>query len=258
WPTRERRCRRRSYSGSRSRVQKLAGSRLLAGDGDKFLNAFAVFDFARVDIALRVHGDGVDPVKLAGIMACAAERPHELSVVAIEDPHHVVGAVRDQNMFLLGIGGKREVIHRAARRISHAPDSAAVRAARLCRGVNPELLHKFALLGEYLNPVAAAFADVDKTVARRMRTMERRCKLLLVGWRTRYVIGWRRIVVDLAQRGAVASPAALEGPCIHVVDEHALVEKTVGNIDFASIFVEFEGCDAGRKNRGLLVILFHL
>src|ERR1700751_681684 len=50
-------CWRRAYSGSQVRVQKLAGSRLLAGDGDEFLNAFAIFDFARVDIALRVHGD---------------------------------------------------------------------------------------------------------------------------------------------------------------------------------------------------------
>jgi hypothetical protein len=48
---------RRAYFGSRFRVQKLAGSRLLAGDGHEFLDAFAVFDFARVDIPLRVHGD---------------------------------------------------------------------------------------------------------------------------------------------------------------------------------------------------------
>jgi hypothetical protein len=47
----------RTSFGSRFRVQKLAGSRLLAGDGDEFLNAFAIFDFAGVDIALRVHGD---------------------------------------------------------------------------------------------------------------------------------------------------------------------------------------------------------
>src|ERR1700688_671271 len=113
-------------------------------------------------------------------MAGTAERPHELSVFAIENPNHVVGTVRNQNIFLLGIGGKREVIDRAARRIGHAPDSAAVRAARLRRGVNPELLHKFALLGEDLNAVAAAFADVDESVARGMRAMERRGELLLI------------------------------------------------------------------------------
>src|SRR6202030_2625996 len=194
---RERRCRRRAYSGSRFRVQKLAGSRLLAGNGDEFLNALAIFDFARVDIALRVHGDGVDPVELAGIMAGAAERANQFSVVAIEDPHHVVGAVRNQNIFLLRIGGKREVVNRATRRIGHTPDSAAVRAARLRRGMNPELLYKFALLGEDLNTVAAAFADVDKSVARRVRTMQRRGELLLIRRRTGDVIGWRRIVVDL-------------------------------------------------------------
>src|ERR1700730_364887 len=131
-------------------------------------------------------------------MAGAAERANQFSVFTIENPNHVVGAVRDQNVFLLGIGGKREVIDRAARWIGHAPDSTAVRAAGLRRGVNPELLYKFALLGEDLNPVAAAFADVDEAVARRMRTMQRRGELLLIRRRTGDVIGWRRIVVDLA------------------------------------------------------------
>src|SRR5579859_56486 len=123
-------------------------------------------------------------MELPGIMAGTAERPYELSVFAIEDPHRVVGAVRNQNIFLPGIGGKREVVNRAARRIGHAPDSAAVRAAGLRRGMNPELLHKFTLLGEDLNPVAAAFADVDESVARGMRTMQRRCELLLIRRRT--------------------------------------------------------------------------
>src|ERR1700680_2117615 len=124
-------------------------------------------------------------------MAGTAERANQFSVVAIENPHHVVGAVRNQDIFLLGIGGKREVIDRAARRIGHTPDSTAVRAAGLRRGVNPELLYKFALLGEDLNPVAAAFADVDEAVARRMRTMQRRGKLLLIRRRSVVVVGAR-------------------------------------------------------------------
>ena len=88
--------------------------------------------------------------------------------------------------------------------------------------------------------------------------MQRRRELLLIRRRTGRVVGWRRIVVDLAQRDAVASPAALERARIHVVDEHALVQKTVGNVDLAGVFVEFEGRDARRKNGRLLVILFHL
>src|SRR5438309_2964965 len=54
------------------------------------------------------------------------------------------------------------------------------------------------------------------------------------------------------------SPAALESACVHIVDEHALVQKAVGNIDLVGVFVKVKGGDARRKNRRLLVILFHL
>src|SRR5260370_42450633 len=56
----------------------------------------------------------------------------------------------------------------------------------------------------------------------------------------------------------MASPAALEGTSIHVIDEHALIQKTVRDIDFAGLFIEIEGGDTRREDRGLLVILFHL
>src|ERR1700730_11313035 len=134
----------------------LAGAGLIAGHGHELLNAFAVFDLTHVDIALGVHGDGIDPMKLSRIMAGAAERTYYDAIGAIEDPHHVVGAIGNQNIPLLRIGGKREVIYGPAGGIRHAPDSTTVRAAGLCRGVDPELLYKFALLGEDLNAVAAA------------------------------------------------------------------------------------------------------
>src|ERR1700739_2819375 len=121
-------------------------------------------------------------------MAGTAERPYELSVVAIEDPHHVVGAIRNQDIFLLRVGGKREVIHRAARWIGHAPDSAAVRAARLRGRVDPKLLYEFALLGEHLNAVAAALAYINKTVARGMCAVQRGGEIFLIGRRAGYSI----------------------------------------------------------------------
>lgn len=104
-------------------------------------------------------------MQLSGVMTGAAERTHQLSVITIKNPDHVVGAVGDQYIFLLWVGRKREVINCATRWIGHAPDSSAVRATRLRRWVNPKLFHEFPLLGEDLNPVAAALADVNETIA---------------------------------------------------------------------------------------------
>src|SRR5258706_13587472 len=83
-------------------------------------------------------------------------------------------------------------------------------------------------------------------------------ELLLIGGRARGVIRRRGIVVDLAQRDAVAAPAALISAGIHVVHHDALVEEPVRDEDLAGILVEIEGSDSGRKDGGLLVILLHL
>src|SRR5712691_9600811 len=83
-------------------------------------------------------------------------------------------------------------------------------------------------------------------------------ELLLIGRRARGVIRRCRVVVDLAQRDAVAAPAALISAGIHVVHQDALVEEPVRDEDLAGILVEIEGSDSGRKDGGLLVILLHL
>src|SRR5260221_11608767 len=91
-----------------------------------------------------------------------------------------------------------------------------------------------------------------------MGAVERGRELLLIGRRARDVIRRGRIVVDFAQRDAVAAPAALIDAGIHVVDQDALVEEPIRDEDLAGIFVEIEGSDAGREDGGLLVILLHL
>src|SRR5229473_3501934 len=91
-----------------------------------------------------------------------------------------------------------------------------------------------------------------------MGAVERGRELLLVGRRAGGVIRWRRFVVDLAQRDAVAAPATLIGAGIHVVYHDALVEEPIRDEDLAGIFVEIEGSDSGREDGGLLVILLHL
>ena len=68
----------------------------------ELLDSFGLLDFAGVDVPLRVHRDGVDPVELAGVAAVAPEGPERLAALAIEDPHAVVGPVRDIQIFCSG------------------------------------------------------------------------------------------------------------------------------------------------------------
>jgi len=44
--------------------------------------------------------------------------------------------------------------------------------------------HELPLLGEYLNPVAAAFTDVNEAIGRDVDTMKCGCELLLIRRRT--------------------------------------------------------------------------
>ena len=90
-----------------------------------------------------------------------------------------------------------------------------------------------------------------------MRAVKRGREHLLIRRRTRRVVGRRGVVVNFAKRRAFASPAALERARIHVVHQHALVQKSVWNVELARVFVELECGDTRRKNVRLLVILFH-
>src|SRR6266700_2088481 len=91
-----------------------------------------------------------------------------------------------------------------------------------------------------------------------MHTMHYRRELLLVRRRAGRVVRRSGIVVDFIQRDAVATPAALEGPGIHIVDKYPLVQKTVGYVDLAGSFIELESPDTRGEDICLLVVLFHL
>src|SRR5258706_15830440 len=70
---------------------------------NEFLNSFSIFHFARVDVSLGVHRNGIDPVELSRVTSVATEGTYQSAVVAIENPDHVVRAVRDQDVLLLRI-----------------------------------------------------------------------------------------------------------------------------------------------------------
>src|SRR5580692_5083202 len=127
---------------------------------------------------------------------------------------------------------KREIVDRSTHSVDRAAGTAAFLPASRGRGVHEETGDELSLLCKHLNSVAATLADVNQVVHRDMHAVERGSKLLLIRRRTRFpVIGRRRIIVDLAQRYAVSSPATLEGPGVHVVYDDAL---GVHDIDLVS------------------------
>src|SRR5262252_1063157 len=79
--------------------QSARGARSVGGDGeealvDELLHPLRVVDLGRVDVALPVHRHVVDPVELARIAPAPREARQHLAVVAQEEPHVVVLAVR--------------------------------------------------------------------------------------------------------------------------------------------------------------------
>ena len=105
---------------------------------DEFLNPLAVFDFAGIQVAFRIHRDRINPVELAGVSAIAAERARQRAFLAVENPDHIIGAVGGEQILLLRVVREGEVVDGSARRVLHAPDAAAVGTAGLRRGMDEE------------------------------------------------------------------------------------------------------------------------
>jgi hypothetical protein len=65
----------------------------------KFLNPLPRIDLAGVEIATRIHGDGVNPMELARHTAIVPDRTGEFSSLAFVNPNFVISAIRDQHVF---------------------------------------------------------------------------------------------------------------------------------------------------------------
>src|ERR1700676_1071713 len=144
------------------------------------------------------------------------------------NPDLVVRAVRDQNVFLLRVMRKGEIVNGSAHAECCAAGTTTFWATGRRRRMHEETGHKLALLCEYLNSVAATLADVDEPVLRYVDAVERGRELLLIRRWSRFpVIGRRGVVVDFAQGYAVAAPAALERTAVHVVHQDALLVHDV-------------------------------
>ena len=154
------------------------------------LQAAAVVGLGRVDVALRVGGDAVHGVELAGHLAAVAEAGEDLERLPIEDPDLLVLAVGEVDELLLRIVREGDVPGRAV----------AERAL-----ADPRFLDELAVRREHLDAVVDAVADVDQAVVRQLGAVHRRAELL----RQRRV-GVVASEVGVVRLVAVGAPVALE------------------------------------------------
>src|SRR5205823_7446410 len=96
----------------------------------ELLDSLILFHLAGIDVALGIHRDRVDPVKLAGIGAVTAESAECLPAVAVENPYFVIGAVSHVSVLLLRVVRERKFVGRSARRKLLVIKPAANLAAR--------------------------------------------------------------------------------------------------------------------------------
>src|SRR5712691_5746015 len=170
------------------------------------------------------------------------------------DPDFVVRAVCKQHILLLRVMRKSEIVDGSAHAKCCAAGAATFWTASRRRGMHEETANELALLGKYLNSVSATLADVDESVLRDVDAVERGRELLLIRRRTRFpVIGRRGVVINLAQRYAVATPAALECAAFHVVHQNALL---IHDVQLFGVLVQIKEKNPAWKNIGVLVVLF--
>src|SRR5665213_3674881 len=86
----------------------------------KLLHALPSLHLSGVDVALRIHRDRIDPMKIPGHASVVPNRSGHLSSLAVLNPHFIVRSVRDERVFSVWVVSKRKVINRAAHAIHRA------------------------------------------------------------------------------------------------------------------------------------------
>src|SRR5579863_9383363 len=161
------------------------------------------------------------------------------------NPNLVVCAVGEEQVLLLRVMGKGEIVNCSAHAKGRAAGTAALGAARRGRGVHEEAGNKFSFFGEDLNSVASTLADVDEPVIRNVDAMQRGRKLFLIRRRSRFpVIRRGGVIVDLAEGNAVSAPAPLEGAAVHVIHENTFL---IDNVKLVGVLIQIEEKDSAPK-----------
>ena len=91
------------YSFTRPQYALAAGGHGTYTLVDELLHPLALVSLGRVDVAFRIGGDAVHAIELAGLASAVAEVGNLLERVAQDDAHFFVGAVGEENEFLLRV-----------------------------------------------------------------------------------------------------------------------------------------------------------
>src|SRR5205085_10277510 len=120
-------------------------------DRNEALHSFARKNFARIDDALRIHADHVEPKELAAVLAHAAKRAENLAVIAIQKPDVIVRQ----------IGNKQETLRSIRRKRNAAGRSSDARI--LCQF---DFLFKVALFIRDMDAVGIPIRCINQTIIR--------------------------------------------------------------------------------------------
>src|SRR6516164_2639253 len=130
---------------------------------DEFLYPLTLVSFSRVEIPLGIGRNAVYAVELAWLAAAIAERGYFLERFAHNDADALVLTVCQQEEFLPGILGERDIANRS----------------RPARGVGiKRFLHECSIRGEDLQSIISAVTDIDEPVIRTFDAVYRVAKLL--------------------------------------------------------------------------------
>jgi len=177
---------------------------------NEFLKPFASVNFPGIEIAARIRNQLVKPMKLPGIAAVVPRLALNGPVVSPNGPNDIVFTVGYQQKLLALVGRKRELPYRT--------DPQRFRA-------QSELLNELPLLGEHLDAVVDAIADIDKPISRNVDAVYRIAKLLIA-----WCSGIIRPGVDIIRRVSIGSPKSLERAGAGVENNHSLVHIAIGDV----------------------------
>src|ERR1700722_9101892 len=85
---------------------------------NKFLHALSRVHFAGVEVALGIHGDGIDPVEITGHAPVVPDGSGHFSGFSVLDPYLIVGSVGDQRVLALRVVGECKIVDRAAHSVN--------------------------------------------------------------------------------------------------------------------------------------------
>src|SRR6516162_1582547 len=130
---------------------------------DEFLYPLTLVSFSRVEIALGIGRNAVHAVELTGLAPAVAERGYFLERFAHNDTDALVLTVCQQEKFLLGVLGERDVPNRS-------------RPAGVL-GIK-RFLHESSVRPENLQSIISAVTDIDEPIIRAFDAVYRVAKLL--------------------------------------------------------------------------------